>query len=103
MVATSAMTGQGLAELKSAIRRSFAPEGSLTEGLDWLPSLRQEESLARTRKDLERAARALWAGYPPEVVAVDLRSGLERLGELTGESVGEAVLETIFSRFCVGK
>jgi len=103
LVPTSAKTGQGLAELKSVIRRSLAPEGALTEGLTWLPNLRQEESLRRARGDLEGAARALREGLPPEVVLVDLRLGLEGLGELTGETVGEAVLESIFSRFCVGK
>lgn len=103
MVLTSAKTGQGVVELKSAIRRCLAPEGSLTRGLTWLPNLRQEECLKRAMKGLEGAARGLSAGLPPEVILVDLRSGLDGLGELTGESVGEAVLETIFSRFCIGK
>jgi tRNA modification GTPase len=40
---------------------------------------------------------------PLEIIAADLTSGLEALGEITGEHSSEELLDTIFSRFCIGK
>ena len=50
---------------------------------------------------LARSARD--AGLPIDLMATDVRAALHAIGEVTGESVDEAVLTEIFSRFCIGK
>jgi tRNA modification GTPase len=42
-------------------------------------------------------------GLPLEVIALDLKSGLEALGEIIGETSNEEILDRIFSEFCLGK
>ncbi|NLN54579.1 MAG: tRNA uridine-5-carboxymethylaminomethyl(34) synthesis GTPase MnmE, partial [Firmicutes bacterium] len=46
---------------------------------------------------------ALAAGYAVDLLAIDLHTALEALGEITGESVGPELLDEIFSNFCIGK
>jgi len=48
-------------------------------------------------------ARGLLAENAPEVAAMELQAGLRSVGELLGENVDEAVLDRIFSEFCIGK
>ena len=64
---------------------------------------RHVEALARARAALERAVGAAEAGQPGEIVALELREGIDALGEITGRRVNEELLERIFSRFCIGK
>lgn len=70
------------------------------------PTLTQERHLSAARQALERlrqAASALEGGAPLDIAAVDMREALFLLGRITGESVDEALLDEIFSKFCVGK
>ncbi|NJL34775.1 MAG: hypothetical protein HC893_14140, partial [Chloroflexaceae bacterium] len=50
-----------------------------------------------------QAAIAAWSSLPPDLIAGDLTTALNALGEITGEVVGDDLLDTIFSRFCIGK
>jgi tRNA modification GTPase len=50
-----------------------------------------------------RAAELAGAGRPPELVAVELREAAVKLGQITGEEVGEDMLDRLFARFCIGK
>ena len=42
-------------------------------------------------------------GMSEDFVVIDLRSAWEKLGEITGETIGEDIIDEIFSRFCLGK
>ncbi len=66
-------------------------------------SVRQKDLLEKLKLDMTSAAEACIEGLSPEFVAVDARAALARLGELLGEVVSADVLETLFSRFCIGK
>jgi len=100
--ATSASTGAGLEELKRAIAetlRSQFPEDDLPAGT----AARCADSLARAGQSLESAAETLRRGGGDELVAVDLRQGLDDLGRVVGAVVTEDLLDRIFRRFCIGK
>ena len=61
------------------------------------------QAALRACKSLDDADAALADGMPLDVAAVDLSAALDALGEITGETLREGVLDEIFSRFCVGK
>ena len=97
----SAKFGQGLADLGDAIRQMFpagdAPAGSI------LTNARQAEAVERAAAALGRAREALESGFTPDAVLTDVEEGLRALGELTGRTVREDLVDSIFRRFCVGK
>jgi tRNA modification GTPase len=102
-VPVSALHGTHLAELRAALALRL---GLGTTGLAGLPLVTEErhrERLSAAIQALSAALRALAGGLAEELVAVDLRVGAGCLAEITGEGVGEAVLDAIFSRFCLGK
>ena len=68
-----------------------------------LTSLRHAEAAGRAREAVRRAREAIEQGVEPDIAEVDLREAIEALGEITGESVTQDVIDSIFSRFCVGK
>jgi len=102
-VKISALTGEGLPELKKGIAACL-----LNGELDMTtshsaPNLRHRGALESAAGFFRNAARNVRENAPMEVVAVDLKSGIDALGEIVGETASEAVLENIFSQFCLGK
>ena len=102
VVRLSALTGDGLDELESAIHRLFPEDTGLRPGT-LLTNARQAESANRARRSIERAASALSSGLSPDAVLSDVEEALESLGELTGRLVRDDITARIFERFCVGK
>lgn len=95
-----ANTGEGVQGLCDALR-ACAPmqdgEGAM---------LTHERHIGAARKAVEAlsdALEAIQAGFELDLVAIDLSRALEALGEITGETLTEDVISTVFSRFCVGK
>ena len=102
MVALSARTGEGLPELARTISRLLVKDKG-PQDVDIAPNIRHKEVLGKVLDSLLRAKKALYEGLSPEIVAIDLRQALEYLGEITGETVTEDILDRIFSSFCLGK
>ena len=102
VVEVSAKEGQGLRTLEDTLHRlllggaeSFSPsQGMITR-------VHQRDSLRRAIDALER----LLANYEasPEFLSIDLREALDALGEITGDTTPEDILDRIFSSFCIGK
>ena len=103
-VKVSARTGSGLERLQHLIVDQFSSSKGLDTG-DFiiLSSLRQKESLSQSLQSLARFKSGLEQGMPFECLATDLRDAIQFLGEVTGETLSEEVLNRIFSRFCIGK
>ena len=101
VVATSAVSGEGIAALKGALRE--LADDSAADGEVVVTGARQHEALREAGDALAAGALLLRAGEPMELVAVDVQIALHRLGQVTGETVDSAVLDEIFARFCVGK
>ncbi len=98
----SAATGAGLDDLGAMVARALLGDTPLT-GETLVTNPRHRDALSRGVEHLRSAAQALEAGVPVDLVAVDLTAAVQALGEITGETVGEDLLATIFSRFCIGK
>jgi len=96
----SALTGEGFEAFQVAlddiIKSRFAPLGAAG-----LTRERHKDCVARAQSAVVRAIEAL--GRAPELAGEDIRSALQALRELAGDSDIESVFDRIFSRFCVGK
>jgi tRNA modification GTPase len=64
---------------------------------------RHKAALEHAKADLEQALATLEQGLPLDLISVGLQGALEHLGEITGETVRENVIERIFAQFCIGK
>lgn len=102
-VSISALTGEGLDQLKKAIVDFVLTGGSDLGGSHVAPNLRHKQALEEALDCFKRAADAITDSLPMEVVALELKSGLDFLGQIIGETTPEDVLENIFSQFCLGK
>jgi tRNA modification GTPase len=102
-LATSAHTGEGLDELREAIvARVTGRAGVEGEGVT-ITSERHRDLLVACAAALETGASLLGARAPRELVAIEVRDAAARLAAITGEGVGEEVLDALFARFCIGK
>jgi len=102
-VRTSALTGEGIGELRTAIVEAVAgAEGGLRESA-MLTNLRQHQAVEQALRGLDAAQAAVAVGIPHEMLLLDLYESLRGLDALTGATTSEDVLRLIFSRFCIGK
>lgn len=100
-VHTSARTGTGLPELEEAIvnlvQASVQGEGAL------VTSARHVDAMRRAAQHIDASLATLHQRLPLDFVSIDLRAAYGALGEITGETAGDDLLERIFSEFCIGK
>lgn len=97
----SALSGQGLAELEQTMARVLladAPAGG-TDAL--INRAHQRQSLHKAHDAVGRVLSAY--GASPEFLSIDLREALHALGEITGQTTPDDLLERIFAEFCIGK
>jgi tRNA modification GTPase len=103
IVEVSATEGRGLDALREALARALGADGTTESAGVALGNLRHVDAVERARAALARAAAAARERMPGEIVALELREALAILGEVTGRTVDEDLLDRIFARFCVGK
>ncbi|UCF58018.1 MAG: tRNA uridine-5-carboxymethylaminomethyl(34) synthesis GTPase MnmE [Deltaproteobacteria bacterium] len=103
VVTISALTGEGIDDLRRAIRDHVMAGDVDTTSSHLAPNLRHRTALIEASKYFKNAFRSMRVGLPLEVIALDLNSGLEALGEIIGETTNEEIIEKIFSEFCLGK
>src|SRR5579875_309038 len=104
IVRTSAKLGFGMEELKDKIYEVLIRKRDRMEGNEIIiTELRHKVAIERAKKSLAAFLKAMERGESPEFLAVDLRSALDFLGEITGEVTTEDILGRIFSKFCIGK
>jgi tRNA modification GTPase len=102
VVHTSALSGEGVGELKQKMLAMVGDRTAETEG-GMLTSLRQYEAVAATLEGLAAGAAAAGQNIPHEMVLLDLYGALRHLDSLTGETTSDDILNLIFSTFCIGK
>jgi len=104
VVATSAVTGEGIEELTAALVRAVAGGTVDRQAAGPVVTARHRAAVEQAAAALARAARvARRPGGAGELVAVELNETLRSLGTIIGRKAGGDVLEAIFSRFCIGK
>lgn len=81
-------------------------QGSIREGTSSqaiITRARHKAALEAAKADLEQALATLEQGLPLDLISVGLQGALEHLGEITGETVRENIIDRIFAQFCIGK
>ena len=102
VVDVSALTGEGLEELRAAIIASFGDSEAADSGL-LITDARQHDLLRRAAVEVDSSAGLLREGHGEELIVIGLKNALRLIGDITGETTTEDVLTEIFSTFCIGK
>ncbi|WP_158794842.1 tRNA uridine-5-carboxymethylaminomethyl(34) synthesis GTPase MnmE [Granulicella sp. L60] len=101
-IETSALTGEGLPELRRAIL-SRVTQATPNAETALLTNLRQQQAVSGALRSLAQAQQALTASIPHEMLLLDLYETLRSLDTLTGTTTTDDILNQIFSKFCIGK
>ena len=99
----SALTGEGIPELRRAIVDAIAPRGQIEQEGGFITSLRHEQLLRESREAIEQALTANGLGIPHEMLLLDLYAALRPIDAITGATTADDILNRIFSTFCIGK
>ena len=102
-VEISALTGAGITDLEQAIQGAVFAGRVVASDVALVSNVRHRDILRRAYGYIGSALAAHRADVPDDLVSIDLTAAANALGEITGETVSDTLLETIFGRFCVGK
>ena len=102
IIEVSAKTGEGIKELKECIKELFFKgEVSSTDLL--ITNTRHKEALIRAKESLQASISTLKHTLAIDLASIDVRNSWRYLGEITGETLEEDLIDKIFSEFCIGK
>ena len=103
VLSISAGNRQGVEILEEQIRKMFfAGELEFNDQV-YITNARHKNALEKARDSLEMVENSIEAGMPEDFFSIDLMDAYEALGTILGESVGEDLVNEIFSKFCTGK
>jgi tRNA modification GTPase len=102
-IPVSALTGEGVPELRRAIVDTIAPRGQIEQEGGFITSLRHEQLLRESQEALQQALTANSLGIPHEMLLLDLYAALRPIDAITGATTADDILNRIFSTFCIGK
>ncbi|MGB7590964.1 MAG: tRNA uridine-5-carboxymethylaminomethyl(34) synthesis GTPase MnmE, partial [Terriglobia bacterium] len=103
VVWTSALTGEGIPQLREKILEIAAPARDLGPEGELITNLRHQQLLKDSLQALTKARQAAEQNVPHEMLLLDLYEALRPLDQITGATYVDDVLDIIFSTFCVGK
>ena len=103
VIEISAAEETGIEELGDTIKSMFLKgEISFDEEV-YITSARQKNALSLALESMEKVVESIENGMPEDFYSIDLMDAYESLGSITGEAVGEDLVNEIFSKFCMGK
>jgi tRNA modification GTPase len=102
-VTISARTGANLSELEEVVAKQALSGQNVATRSVMITNERHRRSLERAREHLLAAIASSDSAMPADFTSIDLRLAMEAVGEITGESVQESLLNEIFANFCIGK
>ncbi|HYA23466.1 MAG TPA: GTPase, partial [Terriglobales bacterium] len=102
-VRTSAITGQGIAQLRDEILRHVGGSSGVQSEAGFLTNIRHRNLVRDAIAALDAAQGAVQNRVPHEMLLLDLYNALRPLDEITGATTTDDILNLIFSTFCIGK
>jgi tRNA modification GTPase len=101
-VEISALLNKGVQDLKQKILNISIADLDM-EKSPVIPNLRHKKALEQAVESIEAALDGLKNGQAEEILAIDIKTSIDSLGAITGETASLDILDTIFSNFCIGK
>ncbi len=103
VVYTSAVHHQGIDQLETALLERVRGGMVQQTNVSYTINQRQKTALIQAQQALENMQKTMDQQLPLDFWTIDLRTAIHALGSITGEEMTEAVLDRIFSKFCIGK
>lgn len=103
VIPVSVVEETGIEDLEKAIREMFFQGEISFDDEVYITNARHKTALEEAEKSLEMVTESIEAGMPEDFFSIDLMGAYEALGRILGESLGEDLVNEIFSKFCVGK
>lgn len=103
IIPISAKTQQGLSALENEVKNRFIDSSLIDNQETILSNTRHISKLEETKTNLEDALIATNKFLPVDMIEIDLRNAWHNLGEITGEITNDSLINTLFSKFCLGK
>lgn len=103
MIDISAKEEKGIREFEEILKRMFL-KGSLSFNEEiYITNVRQKEALKNALESMKRVIASIDNDMPEDFYTIDLMDAYDSLGSITGETIGEDLVNEIFSKFCMGK
>lgn len=99
----SAKDGEGSAVLSKWVKELVYGGAVQQTNTTMISNVRHISLMEQAKAQIEQALSSIDAGMPVDFIATDLRSAWELLGDITGDSIRETMIDELFSRFCLGK
>jgi tRNA modification GTPase len=93
----------GIEDLKDTIAQIFFKGELKSRNNTMITNIRHRDALKKAKENLVDAIKTIDAGMPLDCISIDIKEAWNRIGEITGETVKEDILNEIFRRFCIGK
>ena len=103
LVSTNTNNIEGIDNLKDKIKEMFNLEQISTKDYNYLTNVRQISLAKNAYQKLIDVENALKENLPVDMIEIDLRDCFDILGEITGKTYSDEIIDNLFERFCVGK
>ena len=103
VISVSAKEEQGIRELEEMVKEMFLKGEISFNDQIYITNVRQKNALSDSLESMKKVIQSIDDGMPEDFYSIDLMDAYESLGSITGESVGEDLVNEIFSKFCMGK
>lgn len=103
IINTTITEGDGLDILEDTLHDMFMSSEVKIGDSTIVNNTRHRDLLMQSKKNMIEAIEAIDINMPIDCIEVDIRNAIENLGEITGDSVGEDIINNIFKNFCIGK
>lgn len=103
VISISAKEEKGIRDLEDTVKDMFLKGDISFNDQVYITNVRQKNALIEARESMEKVIQSIDDGMPEDFYSIDLMDAYEALGSITGESVGEDLINEIFSKFCMGK
>ena len=103
VISVSAKEEQGISELETMVKDMFLKGDISFNDQIYITNIRQKNALSEALESMKKVIQSIDDGMPEDFYSIDLMDAYDSLGSITGESVGEDLINEIFSKFCMGK
>ena len=103
MIEISVKEEKGIREFEDTVKSLFLKGDISFNDEVYITNARQKSSLIDAAESMRKVVQSIDGGLPEDFYSIDLMDAYESLGNITGESIGEDLVNEIFSKFCMGK